>query len=85
MTLREWLEVIDPVGLDVRLWSQDCKDDEPLWEGWSMNIPWVYADKMIGIVNKDTGIIEKEDAIFFVTEKNEHDVDIVWANINIVE
>ena len=85
MILKEWLEVIDVVGLNVKLWSQDCKDNEPLWEGWSMDVPWVYIDKKIGIVNENTGIIEKEDAIYFVTENNEYDVDIVWANINIVE
>lgn len=91
MTLKEWLEVIDVVGLNVRLWSQYFKeyseedDDEPLWEGWSMNIPWVYIDKKIGIVNEKTGVIEKEDAIYFITEKNEYGVDVIWANINIVE
>ena len=90
MTLKEWLEVIDVVGLNVRLWSQYFKenleeDDEPLWEGWSMHIPWVYIDKKIGIVNENTGVIEKEDAIYFITEKNEHGVDVIWANINIVE
>lgn len=86
MTLKEWLEVIDVIGLNVKLWSQYSEtDDEPLWEGWSMHIPWVYANKKIGIVNENTGVIEKEDAIYFITEKNEYGVDIVWANINIVE
>ena len=86
MTLKEWLEVVDVVGLNVRLWSQYSETgDEPLWEGWSMYIPWVYIDKKIGIVNENTGVIEKEDAIYLMTEKNEYGVNIVWANINIVE
>lgn len=85
MTLKEWLEVVDVVGLNIRLWSQYCGNGEPVWEGWSMYIPWVYVDKKIGIVNEDTGVIEKEDAIYFVTEKNEYGVDIIWANINIAE
>ena len=85
MTLKEWLEVVDAVGLNVRLWSQYCTDNNPVWEGWSRDVPWVYIDKKIGIVNEDTGVIEKEDAIYFITEKNEYGSNIVWANINIVE
>lgn len=85
MTLKEWLEVVDVVGLNVRLWSQYCNYGEPIWEGWSMHIPWVYVDKKIGTVNENTGVIEKEDAIYFVTEENEYGADIIWANINIAE
>lgn len=50
MKFKDWLEVTDIIGLKVIIWTEeqlDCEEDEPLWEGSSLDIPWYIANMKI--------------------------------------
>lgn len=79
MILRDFLKLVDPVGYNVRLFSQ-YDEDEPIWEGSPLDIPWVYAEKKIGRPDGDT-----EEPIWIYNKENEYGVTITIIVINIIE
>ena len=55
MTLKEWLEQIDIESLSIStiaLWA-DGEDAEPLFEGYTTDIPWIYLDCKLGVNDPD--------------------------------
>lgn len=63
MRLRDWLQVTEILGLRVVIWAKDQfehNEDEPLWAGSSLDVPWYFAEMKIA-----EGLDDGEPAISF--------------------
>ena len=75
MKFKKWLKYIDPVGIDIAIWTDDNKD-KPVYEGDIFDIPWYLVDFKIDNTC--------ENPIYFYTRVNEHGVTIITATINLI-
>lgn len=77
MTLKNWLKNMNLI-FDVTIWGED--DEEPLYEGDALDIPWTIIDYPIGRMNDD-----KEKPIWFCLYKNKYGVNLPKVVINVIE
>ena len=61
MKLKDWIEIVDPI-VDVTIWIEN--DDEPIFEGNMMDIPWWLIDYEIGRRN------DPEEPIYVYAKKH---------------
>lgn len=81
MKLKKFLKLIDSIGINVVVWTQDStEEDGPAYEGDIFDIPWWLMECRIGRANDDL-----EEPIYIYTQKNEHDVLIPTIVINVIE
>lgn len=80
MKLKKFLKMIDPVGINVVIWTQDSTvEDGPEYEGTVFNIPWWLMDCHIGRVD------DPEEPIYMYTKENEYKALIPTIVINVIE
>ena len=79
MILKNWLKLVDPTSLHIRLFSQ-YDEENCLWEGSALDVPWIYIDKKISRIED-----QDYEPIWFNIEQNEYGTKIVIATISIIE
>ena len=77
MKLKKLANMIDWLT-HIVIWTEDSvNDEEPAWEGYWMNIPWVYMNMKIG---RPAG--ETEEPIYISRKENSNEPIMV---INLLE
>ena len=64
MKLKKFLKLIDPISFDVRIFINN--DEEPIFEGSALDIPWGFIDLKIGRIDKS----DKDEPIYFYHTEN---------------
>ena len=80
MKLGKWLKVLDPIGGNITIWTNNSDDKVPAYEGSLFDVPSYLAKCKIGRKDKDD-----DEPIYMVTEKNKHDVTIIHIIANVIE
>ena len=75
MKLKKWLKYIDPIGIDVVIFTSD-NEENPEYEGDIFNIPWQLVEFKIDD--------SKDEPIYFYTKVNEFGVTTIVATINLI-
>jgi len=53
MLLHDFLKCFGYDFFYVVIWIEGENDDEPSWKGWSLEIPWTYADMRLAQTDPD--------------------------------
>ncbi len=77
MKLKKFLKIMDPI-IQVEIFNQI--DEEPVFHGCLMDVPWGLANKEIGRADNS-----KEEPIFITERTNEYGVKLPCITINIIE
>lgn len=79
MILKDWLKCIDPLLVDVVIWTSDDRE-EPAFEGSVLDIPWYLVDYSIG---RGEFSENEDEPIYFSIKKNENGVILPLIVINV--
>lgn len=55
MLLHDFLKCFGEDLFYVVIWIES-EDDEPIWHGWSIDIPWIYADLRLAQADLDNDL-----------------------------
>lgn len=72
MKLIDWIKQVDPI-VDVIIWFPE--EEEPIFKGALLNIPWTLTEKEIGRKNQD----DDEEPIYI--SMNENHLPVIVINL----
>ena len=86
MKLKKWLKQTDSM-FDVVIWGDD--ENDPLYKGSALNIPWTIIDFEIGRKNDyeedDKSAFVTDEPIFIATYRNEYGTIMPLISITVIE
>ena len=77
MTFGEWFKgIVEPI-VDVVIWTQDCDEDSPAFEGSLLDVPWYFLDFKINTDEDEPIYISLKDDKDYLGRPIKHPVLVV--------